>query len=80
MKSEIESIDQFSFDLSFKMHNNVKTLWLWDTLPQKGLKSEEQTWLNEGDAVENVHRLTLGNLLSNKYYQIVLSVNCLNID
>ena len=66
------------------MHNNAKTLWLWDTLPQKGLKSEEQTWLNEGDAVENVHRLTLGNLLSNKYYQIVLSgqfaLNCLNID
>ena len=80
MKSEIKSKDQFSFDLSFKMHNNAKTLWLWDTLPQKGLKSEEQTWLNEGDAVENVHRLTLGNLLSNKYYQIVLSVNCLNID
>ena len=37
-----------------------RTLWLWDTLPQKGLKSEEQTWLKEGDAVENVHRLNLG--------------------
>ena len=66
------------------MHNNVKTLWIWDTLPQKGLKSDEQTWLNEGDAVENVHRLTLGNLISNKYYQIGLNCqfarNCLNID
>lgn len=42
------------------MSSNAKTLWLWDTLPQKGLKSEEQTWLKEGDAVENVHRLSLG--------------------
>ena len=74
MKSEFKSKDQFSFDLSYKMHNNVKTLWIWDTLPQKGLKSDEQTWLNEGDAVENVHRLTLGNLICNKYYQIGL--NC----
>ena len=38
-----------------------RTLWIWDTLPQKGIKSEDQTWINEGDAVENVHRLTIGN-------------------
>jgi len=36
-----------------------RTLWIWDTLPQKGIKSEDQTWINEGDAVENVHRLTI---------------------
>lgn len=28
-------------------------------MPQKGIKSEDQTWINEGDAVENVHRLTI---------------------
>ena len=44
------------------MSGNARTLWLWDTLPQKGLKSEEQTWLKEGDAVENVHRLSLGKI------------------
>ena len=38
-----------------------RTLWIWDTLPQKGIKTEDQTWINEGDAVENVHRLTIGN-------------------
>ena len=41
--------------------NMGRTLWIWDTLPQKGIKSEDQTWINEGDAVENVHRLTIGN-------------------
>ena len=38
-----------------------RTLWIWDTLPKKGLLSDDQKWLNEGDAVENVHRLNLGN-------------------
>jgi len=74
LKSDIESKDQFSFDLSFKMHNNAKTLWLWDTLPQKGLKSEEQTWLNEGDAVENVHRLTLANYSKASFERICSGV------
>ena len=37
-----------------------RTLWIWDTLPQKGLQSADQTWLNEGDSVENVHRLNIG--------------------
>ena len=40
--------------------NHVRTLWLWDTLPKKGLNEKDQTWLNKGDAVENVHRLKLG--------------------
>jgi len=43
------------------MDSNVKTLWVWDTLPQKTITSEEQTWLKEGDAVENAHRLKLAN-------------------
>jgi len=38
-----------------------RTLWVWDTLPQKGLKPDDQSWLKEGDAVENVHRLKLAN-------------------
>ena len=45
------------------MDCNVKTLWIWDTLPQKTIKSEEQTWLKEGDAVENAHRLKLGKIM-----------------
>ena len=45
------------------MDNSPKTLWVWDTLPQKELKSEEQTWLKAGDAVENVHRLKLGKIM-----------------
>ena len=39
-----------------------RTLWVWDTLPQKGLNPDDQSWLREGDAVENVHRLKLGNI------------------
>ena len=38
-----------------------RTLWIWDTLPKKGILPDEQPWLKEGDAVENVHRLNLGN-------------------
>ena len=49
------------------MNEEVKTLWLWDTLPKEVLKSEEQTWLKEGDAVENVHRLALGIIVDNDY-------------
>jgi len=37
-----------------------RTLWLWSTLPKKPLVVEDQTWRNEGDAVENVHRLQMG--------------------
>ena len=49
------------------MNEEIKTLWLWDSLPKKGLKSEEQTWLKEGDAVENVDRLALGTTANNRY-------------
>lgn len=38
-----------------------RTLWLWNSLPKKGIKAEDQTWKKEGDAVENVHRLKLAN-------------------
>lgn len=51
-----------------------RTLWLWDTLPQKGLKSEEQTWLKEGDAVENVHRLNLANHTKSSFERICSGV------
>merc|ERR1719412_1615683 len=56
------------------MSNIARTLWLWDTLPQKGLKSEEQTWLKEGDAVENVHRLSLANYKKSSFERICSGV------
>lgn len=49
------------------MNKEVKTLWLWDTLPKEVLKSEELTWLKEGDAVENVDHLALGIIVDNSY-------------
>ena len=49
------------------MNKEVQTLWLWDTLPKEVLKSEEQTLLNEGDAVENVDRLALGIIVDYSY-------------
>ena len=54
------------------MSGNTKTLWLWDTLPKKGLAAEEQTWLKEGDSVENVHRLNLGKIINPSYQQSTL--------
>lgn len=40
--------------------SSERTLWLWSTLPKKPLVVEDQTWRQEGDAVENVHRLQMG--------------------
>ena len=57
-KSDCKIFDVISLSIKRSMG---RTLWIWDTLPQKGIKSEDQTWINEGDAVENVHRLTIGN-------------------
>ena len=57
-KSDCKTFDVISLSIKRSMG---RTLWIWDTLPQKGIKSEDQTWINEGDAVENVHRLTIGN-------------------
>jgi len=48
-------------DVTAAMVPEGRTLWLWNTLPKKGLKAEDQTWKKEGDAVENVHRLKLAN-------------------
>ena len=56
------------------MSGNTKTLWLWDTLPQKGLTAEEQTWLKDGDSVENVHRLNLGKNINPSYQQFTLEM------
>ena len=63
------------------MDNSPKTLWVWDTLPQKELKSEEQTWLKAGDAVENVHRLKLGKIMcisifpgNNRFLNLIMSI------
>ena len=36
-----------------------RTLWLWSTLPKQPLVAEDQTWRQEGDAVENVHRIQM---------------------
>ena len=56
------------------MSGNTKTLWLWDTLPKKGLTAEEQTWLKEGDSVENVHRLNLGKIINPSYQESTLEI------
>ena len=56
------------------MSGNTKTLWLWDTLPKKGLTAEEQTWLKEGDNVENVHRLNLGKNRNPSYQESTLEM------
>jgi len=44
-----------------------RTLWLWNTLPKKGIKAEDQTWKKDGDAVENVHRLKLANYAKSSF-------------
>ena len=46
------------------MMSGDRTLWLWSTLPTKPLVVEDQTWRKEGDAVENVHRLQMGKILT----------------
>lgn len=51
-----------------------RTLWIWDTLPKKGLLPDDQKWLNEGDAVENVHRLNLANYGKSSFDRICSGV------
>lgn len=41
-----------------------RTLWIWSTLPKQPLVAEDQSWRNEGDAVENVHRIQMSEFLS----------------
>lgn len=48
-----------------------RTLWVWDRLP-KGMTADNQSWLREGDAVENVHRLHMGGH-SNASFDRVIS-------
>ena len=39
-----------------------RTLWVWESLPKDlSSQSQDQGWLNDGDALENVHRLSMGN-------------------
>lgn len=36
-----------------------KSLWIWEHLPQTLEENADKSWLNEGDAVENVHRIEM---------------------
>ena len=40
-----------------------RTLWLWATLPKNSETSQDQSWIRSGDSVENVQRLSLGNVI-----------------
>jgi len=37
-----------------------RTLWTWEHLPKNNEENADTSWLNEGDAVENVNRLKIG--------------------
>ncbi len=39
-----------------------KTLWIWSSLPKRGLVAEDQNWRKEGDSVENVNRIQMGEI------------------
>ena len=36
-----------------------RTLWTWANLPTNVEDNMDKSWLHEGDAVENVHRLKI---------------------
>ena len=36
-----------------------RTLWTWAHLPANDEDNMDKSWLHEGDAVENVHRLKI---------------------
>lgn len=37
-----------------------RALWIWEHLPKNLEETNDKSWLNEGDAVENVNRLKIG--------------------
>jgi len=37
-----------------------RKLWIWSTLPKNLEENPDKSWLNQGDAVENVQRLSMG--------------------
>lgn len=39
-----------------------KSLWIWEHLPQTLEENADKSWLNEGDAVENVHRIEMSKV------------------
>ena len=40
-----------------------KTLWVWEHLPKNLAEVPDNSWLKEGDAVENLHRLEMSKYL-----------------
>ncbi len=44
------------------MATGQKTLWIWSTLPKQGVVAQDQSWRKEGDSVENVGRIQMGEL------------------
>ena len=52
------------FELEFNIWEMAdRTLWLWATLPKNSETSQDQSWIRSGDSVENVQRLSLGNVI-----------------
>ena len=44
-----------------------RNLWVWEHLPKNAEDSLDKSWLNEGDAVENIHRLKIGGHQSGSF-------------
>ena len=40
-----------------------RALWIWEHLPKNLEETNDKSWLNEGDAVENVNRLKIGKMV-----------------
>ena len=40
-----------------------RALWIWEHLPKNLEETNDKSWLNEGDAVENVNRLKIGKMI-----------------
>jgi len=55
-------VSNFNKELRFfnLFRTMAKTLWIWESLPKKIEENADKSWLGEGDAVENVHRLEMG--------------------
>ena len=50
-----------------KMSLEGRNLWVWEHLPKNAEDSLDKSWLNEGDAVENIHRLKIGGHQSGSF-------------
>ena len=47
-----------------------RSLWLWEHLPKNIGDKPDQSWLKEGDAVENINRLEMGKYCWTFYFMM----------